>query len=223
MSADAGNADSLCSGSPSAASANIRCTVSKCSAPGQAAASGVARFHAPAAQQALQKRLASLAIAPLSPYADVSSWVQNTDSLRRYDGNSYRIVDATCNPSIPRNENVSGFTYFSFTFTESQKGLIQFTLDHRDYTLSFGFGKMETGIFPVYDLAYAASGAWLDTQTLYVRFHIIDRYVGSVHMQFYFGENDITIFMKKVEESCFTEFNGHLYGIKNFRTGGIYL
>jgi hypothetical protein len=175
--------------------------------------SGDLGCHGKAAQQALIQRLASLAIAPLSPYADGSSWGQDAARLRRFSGNSYRIVDTSCSRSVPKRDVVSGFTYFSFNFTESGEGLIQFALDWRDYTLSFGFGKMESGMFPVYDLAYTASGAWLDEHTLYVRFHIIDRYVGSVHMQFYFGENDITIFMKKVEESCFTEFNGHLYGI----------
>jgi CubicO group peptidase (beta-lactamase class C family) len=179
-----------------------------------AACSGSFGCHDNAAQQTLIHRLASLAIAPLSPYADGISWVQDTARLRRFSGSSYRIVDTSCNRSVPKRDVVSGFTYFSFIFTESGKGLIQFTLDQQDYTLSFGFGKMERGMFPVYDLAYTASGAWLDEHTLYVRFHIIDRYVGSVHMQFYFGENDITIFMKKVEESCFAEFNGHFYGIK---------
>jgi hypothetical protein len=167
-----------------------------------------------AAQQALIQRLDSLAIAPLSPYADGSSWGQDVDPLRCFDGNSYRIVDTFFCPCTPKREYVSGFTNFSFIFSKTQKGLIQFTFNQWDYTLSFGLGKMETGIFPIYDLAYAASGAWLDAHTLYVRFHIIDRYVGSVHIQFYFGENDVTIFMKKVEESCFAEFNGHFYGIK---------
>jgi hypothetical protein len=147
-----------------------------------------------------QKRLSELAIAPLSPYMDRKKWDVLPACADWEGAQTYRIV--------------SGFTYFSFLFDEKGSGTIRFGLDQKDCELRFGVGKMETGIFPVYDLAYAASGAWLDEHTLYVRFHIIDRYVGSVHMQFYFGDNDVTIFMKKVEESCFWEFNGHFYGIK---------
>lgn len=78
--------------------------------------------------------------------------------------------------------------------------------------MSFAFGRLSEGIFPIYDLKYASSGVWLDENTLYLRFHIIDEYTGSVHMQFLFGENDLTVYLKKNEESCFEEFNGHFYG-----------
>jgi CubicO group peptidase (beta-lactamase class C family) len=160
------------------------------------------------AQRMFQKRLSELAIAPLSPYMDRKKWDVLTACADWEGAQTYRITA----PS--GSEIVSVFTYFSFLFDKNGSGTIRFGLDQKDCELRFGVGKMETGIFPVYDLAYAASGAWLDEHTLYVRFHIIDRYVGSVHMQFYFGDNDVTIFMKKVEESCFWEFNGHFYGIK---------
>ncbi len=41
--------------------------------------------------------------------------------------------------------------------------------------------------------------------------HVIDAYVGSVHFQLSFGKDDLTVFMRKKEESLFQEFNGHLY------------
>lgn len=123
---------------------------------------------------------------------------------------------ASCNAQVfsVKVYNVSGFNYFSFIFENPGKGILRFGLNHKNYELYFGFGKMETGIFPIYNLAYAASGAWIDENTLYIRFHIIDKYVGSVHMQFYFGGNDISVYMKKIEESCFEEFSGHFYGMK---------
>ena len=70
---------------------------------------------------------------------------------------------------------------------------------------------MQTGAFPLYDLYYAASGAWLSDGTLYIKAHIIDSYVGSIHFQLSFGENDLTVFIRKKEESLFQEFDGHLY------------
>lgn len=91
-------------------------------------------------------------------------------------------------------------------------GILYFTLRGTEYSLSFGFGDLVNGLFPVYHMAYAASGVWLDADTLYIKAHIIDAYVGSVHFELAFGKDDVTVFLKKQEESLFTEFNGHLYG-----------
>ena len=109
-------------------------------------------------------------------------------------------------------ENKMGFSRLSLSFAENT-GTLHLTLNGTDCELSFGMGHLETGIFPVYSMRYAASGTWQNDMTLYLKFHIIDSFVGSVHFQFSFGKNDITVFLKKQEESLFTEFQGHLYGI----------
>lgn len=70
---------------------------------------------------------------------------------------------------------------------------------------------MQTGIFPIYDQQYAASGAWLFDGTLFIKAHIIDAYVGSVQFQLSFRGDELVVFMNKKEESLFHEFNGHLY------------
>ena len=108
-------------------------------------------------------------------------------------------------------ENKMGFSRLSLSFGKDT-GSFHFTLNGTDYTLNFGMGHLETGIFPVYSMRYAASGMWQNDTTLYLKFHIIDSFVGSVHFQFSFGKNDVTVFLKKQEESLFTEFQGHLYG-----------
>ncbi len=108
-------------------------------------------------------------------------------------------------------ENKMGFSRLSLSFGKDT-GSFHFTLNDTDYTLNFGMGHLETGIFPIYSMRYAASGMWQNDTTLYLKFHIIDSFVGSVHFQFSFGENDVTVFLKKQEESLFTEFQGHLYG-----------
>ena len=108
-------------------------------------------------------------------------------------------------------ENKMGFSRLSLSFAENT-GTLHLPLNGTDCELSFGMGHLETGIFPVYSMRYAASGMWQNDMTLYLKFHIIDSFVGSVHFQFSFGKNDITVFLKKQEESLFTEFQGHLYG-----------
>ncbi len=72
-------------------------------------------------------------------------------------------------------------------------------------------GTMQTGIFPIYEQKYAASGAWLFDGTLFIKAHIIDAYVGCVQFQLAFQKDELTIFMSKKEESLFHEFKGHLY------------
>lgn len=111
----------------------------------------------------------------------------------------------------------SGFESFTVHFDacidseEQSIGRLSFIYNHEPYDITFGMNNMQTGSFPIYNQHYAASGAWLSDGTLYIKAHIIDAYVGSVHFQLSFGESDLTIFMRKKEESLFQEFNGHLY------------
>ena len=116
--------------------------------------------------------------------------------------------------------NPNGFSKLSIEFYESmdgtpEYGILHYTLREKKYELRFGFGNLQCGTFPIYEMHYAASGEWLSEETLYIRAHIIDEYVGSVRFELTFGDNDVTVFMKKVEESLFSEFNGHLYGTCN--------
>ncbi|MBQ9927099.1 MAG: serine hydrolase [Lachnospiraceae bacterium] len=90
-------------------------------------------------------------------------------------------------------------------------GTLSFRIKGQDYSFSFGFDSLLTGCFPIYDQQYAASGLWVNENTLYIKAHIIDAYVGSVYFELVFGDDDLTVFMKKQEESLFREFNGHLY------------
>lgn len=130
----------------------------------------------------------------------------NTSDIgNKINGKTFRI----------RTDN-SGFESFTVHFGKTSDnqnvGTLSFLYEQKPYTVQFGLGNLQTGSFPLYDMYYAASGAWLSDGTLYIKAHIIDSYVGSVHFQLSFGENDLTIFMRKKEESLFQEFDGHLYG-----------
>lgn len=107
-------------------------------------------------------------------------------------------------------ENAMGFSEIQINLSDSVSTL-SFQLKGVTYSLDFGMGHLVAGAFPVYDMHCATSGVWLRPDTLYIKAYIIDEYVGSVHFEFVFGNNDMTIFMKKQEESLFSEFNGHLY------------
>lgn len=94
-------------------------------------------------------------------------------------------------------------------------------------TFEFGFGSLKEGTLnmtthmgnradepvPV-SMHYAASAEWLNESMLYIRIHLLDTSVGSIHIQAVFGESDVTVFLRKQEETLFGEFSGHLYGTR---------
>lgn len=116
-----------------------------------------------------------------------------------------------------------GFESFSLSFDDpkvapisgfdrtASGGTLTFQYNQKTYSIAFGLQSLKTGFFPIYDMYYAASGAWLDDNTFYIKACIIDSSVGSVHIQLSFGEHDLTVFMKKHEETLFNEFCGHFY------------
>lgn len=152
----------------------------------------------PQGAQRLGQMASSLSLEPL-PGAYTS------DTAKKINGKAFRI----------QTEN-SGFESFTVRFGKTSDGqhmgTLSFFYRSKNYMVHFGLGSMQTGTFPLYDLYYAASGAWLMDGTLYIRADIIGSYVGSVHFQLSFAENGLTLFMRKKEESLFHEFNGHLYG-----------
>ena len=159
--------------------------------------------EAPSEYEGLCHQLNNLAIAPLS----------NTPvalAYQKFSGREYTIL-----------ENKNGFSKLSVEFIpypsadsdSLAKGILHYTLYNRECELYFGFDHLELGTFSDYNMNYAASAKWISDDTLYIHAHVIDEYLGSVRFELNFGEDDVTVFLKKVEESLFTEYNGHLYGV----------
>lgn len=145
----------------------------------------------------------SLAIAPVT--GDTHSTV-----IDRYNGARF-----TCEDDVftAVTINFNDTPKQSFVIGEEPKPVCTITLERKaaaPVSLNFGLGHMCNGSFPGYDQFYCASGAFLRDGSLYVKFHILDEYCGSVHMQFYFNDDTLTVFMKKIEESLFSEYNRHL-------------
>lgn len=161
---------------------------------------------------------------PLPVNSDISSCYQQTLSrlhIAPLQGGVPSLLQEQINGSIfSIAPNPMGFTDLSVTFSSPKGnansnnavGALHFTLQGTPCRIDFGFGHLVTGIFPVYEQFYGASAVWVTEDTLYIKAHVIDAYVGSVHFELSFGNGDVTVFMKKQEESLFKEFNGHLYG-----------
>lgn len=110
---------------------------------------------------------------------------------------------------------VQGDSPFTELFLELApgSGTLCYTLGDVRCRLPFGLNEVTPCRFPVYDMFCASSGMWLDEHTFYIRTHLLDTSVGSIHFQLYFGEDDVTVYMKKQEENLFEEYSGHLYGL----------
>ena len=111
------------------------------------------------------------------------------------------------------DENPHFFESLKLTLEENT-GSITLMGSRKKYILNFGINKTVAGIFPGYDQKCFGSAALQGDDMLYVRFYVIDDYVGSVHLQLHFSKDRsvLNVFMKKVEESLFRDFEGHLHG-----------
>ncbi|WP_024865355.1 serine hydrolase domain-containing protein [Butyrivibrio sp. FCS014] len=111
-------------------------------------------------------------------------------------------------------ENGSGFEGLTLCLAPNGSGqsYIEFKQGNSGHRIAFGIGSMVRGIFPIYETRYVAGAVFTRDNVLYIKAHLIGESVGSVHFQLYFGDNDIVVFMKKIEETFFKEFEGHLYG-----------
>lgn len=104
----------------------------------------------------------------------------------------------------------SPFDNFSFSFKDDE-GIVSYTLNGMPISHPFGIGRHVESDFPKYNMHCASSGSIIDDKTLYIRIECLDAYLGMVHMIFAFDGNNLTIEMKKIEESIFLEYNCLLY------------
>lgn len=156
---------------------------------------------------ALTKRLAGLTLHPLYGFCRTlpsvtpcRSFLSEATMASRING---RIFQLTPNPQ--------GFSEICLALKE-QTGTLTYCYQGTHASLTFGLTACTPGRMPFYNMACASSGIWLSGDTFYLKVYLLDTSVGSLHMEFCFGENDVTLLFKKIEETLFTEFSGHFYG-----------
>lgn len=156
----------------------------------------------------LTERLASLSLSPLKKHLHPSSPAITGASFLEACTCAAKINQKTARLTADSHD----FSDISLSFTQ-EEGTLHYTLRGEKCVIPFGLNTCVSGIFPIYNMRCASSGMWLTENTFYLKVHIIDTFVGSVHMEFVFGEKDVTIFMKKIEETQFNEYAGHFYGL----------
>ncbi len=109
--------------------------------------------------------------------------------------------------------NEQGFETICLSFEEENRtGLLQYSLNGELCELAFGLEKCLLGNFPVYHMKHCSSGGWLTPNLFFLKCYLLDTSLGSIRFEFSFGEQDISVSMRKVEETLFNEYDGFLYG-----------
>lgn len=154
----------------------------------------------------LTNRLNNLALTPIKNWCRATMDMKNialTDSetcAERINGKTYKLF-----------YNDQEFNTVSLSLSKN-KGSFLYHVKEKPCEIKFGLNSCIEGALPIYDMHCAASGMWLSKNTFYIKIHVLDTSIGSIHIELVFGEHDVTIFMKKIEETLFQEFAGHLYG-----------
>lgn len=114
-----------------------------------------------------------------------------------------------CHRVYELQDNKSGFLRMEIKKREDDFCLRIYTADST-HEIAFGLEELKKGTLCSYDTYGTAT--LLDPSTLYIRCNLMDTCLGSLHFQLFFEETELTVFIKKVEESLFGEFNGHFHG-----------
>ena len=87
-------------------------------------------------------------------------------------------------------------------------GILTYTNATGTHSISFGFGYNIESVFPIYNFRCVASGAWKTDNNLLIKIQIIDSAVGNLYISLSYKDKYATVFLKKLEETYFNEFNG---------------
>ena len=137
---------------------------------------------------------------------------ENYGYTRAYSPRNKEVRSDHVNLKYKLDANKSGFEKLSITLDKQSSSSISFKQGAKTYTINFGIGSMCEGSFPIYDIPYTAGAMWSRDNVLYIKAHLIGECVGSVHFQLFFEKDEVTVFMRKIEETYFQEFEGHLQG-----------
>ncbi len=130
------------------------------------------------------------------------------------DGNNTSpVLENINNVKFILDENKNGFKWISLS-VEQGDGVLHYETMEGTFALSFGIGYNKVTEFPKYHYKAAVSGAFRDDNTFLIKSNIVDECVGNVFIQLVFKGREITVLMRKFEETMFKEFDGFISGRK---------
>lgn len=136
----------------------------------------------------------------------------STRTLFHIEGkNTSPIVADINNCRYNMDPHPKGFKWMSLSLNEDN-GVLDYETDKGVFSLPFGIGANKIVEFPHYGYKAAVSGAFRREDTFLIKAHLVDECIGNVTIQLVFKDNDVTVMMRKVEETMFNEFDGFLCG-----------
>lgn len=146
-------------------------------------------------------------------YSRLQEYCQNCKLFSMPGDKSSDIISAINDVTYICDKNSCGVTRISVHFDEdTATGSLHYTNATGDHTIDFKVGDNAIGIFPDYNMRYAASGAWRMSGTFLIKVQIIDSAIGNIYISLNFKDNCITVMFRKIEETLFSEYNGIFSG-----------
>lgn len=128
----------------------------------------------------------------------------SSDLVSKINGQSYEFDDNPC-----------GIKDIKLEFTDDE-GTFFYTNATGKHELHFGLGKNVFQNFPDYNFKCGASAAFRADNNLLIKVQIIDSAVGNMYISLSYIDAYVTVMMRKIEESYFTEYDGVFSGkLKN--------
>ncbi len=113
------------------------------------------------------------------------------------------------------DSNPCGIKDIKLEFTDDE-GTFFYTNATGKHALHFGLGKNVFQNFPDYNFKCGASAAFRADNNLLIKVQIIDSAVGNMYISLSYIDDYVTVMMRKIEESYFTEYDGVFSGkLKN--------
>ncbi len=133
--------------------------------------------------------------------------------------NTSDIMEAVNDVVYTFDDNKCGITKLSIHWDcdnnkAAKGGTLNYTNNTGAHSIEFKVGDNFIGMFPDYNMRYAASGSWRTPYNFLIRAQIIDSSIGCVYFNLNFKDNYITVMLRKIEESLFTEYDGVFSGKK---------
>lgn len=111
------------------------------------------------------------------------------------------------------DKNETGFIWMELSLEESE-GKLRYETSEGVFELGFGIGYNKIVTFPKYEYRAAVSGAFRDENTFLIKANIVDECIGNLFIQLVFKGDQLTVLMRKFEETMFNEFDGFISGRK---------
>lgn len=150
-------------------------------------------------------------IVPAVPSCNLEQYLKTRSLFYVQGGNTSPIVERIKGVRYEMDVNPMGFKWVSLS-VDKYDGTFDYETDKGVFSLPFSIQSNQVVEFPHYRYKACTSGAFLDTNTFLIKAHIIDECVGNLFIQLVFKGNDVTVMMRKFEETMFTEFDGFICG-----------